>query len=93
MVNPGMESINIDMELAGTKENDDEKQDERRSNAGSITSVKEVDEDEENQEMWKQIGRALDRLFFWVFLALFTLSTLTIYGQAGRLGSSDTFKF
>lgn len=93
MVNPGMESINIDMELAGTKENDDEKQDERRSNAGSITSVKEVEEDEENQEMWKQIGRALDRLFFWVFLALFTLSTLTIYGQAGRLGSSDTFKF
>ena len=93
MVNPGMESINIDMELAGTKENDDEKQDERRSNAGSITSVKEVDEDEENQEMWKQIGRALDRLFFWVFLALFTLSTLVIYGQAGRLGSSDTFKF
>ena len=51
MVNPGMESVNIDMELAGTKENDDEKQDERRSNAGSITSVKEVDEDEENQEM------------------------------------------
>ena len=93
MVNPGMESVNIDMELAGTKENDDEKQDERRSNAGSITSVKEVDEDEENQEMWKQIGRALDRLFFWMFLALFTLSTLTIYGQAGRLGSSDTFKF
>ena len=88
-----MESTDIDVELAVTTENNDENQDERRSNAGSINSVKEVDEDEENQEMWKQIGRALDRLFFWVFLALFALSTFIIYGQAARLDSSDTFKF
>ena len=93
MVNPGVESTNIDLELAVTTENNDEKQDERRSNAGSTTCVNEVDEDEENQEMWKQIGRALDRLFFSVFLVLFTLSTLIIYGQAGRLDSLDTFKF
>ena len=88
-----MES-DIDLELAVTlKENNDEKQDERSSNAGPISSANEVDEDEENQEMWKQIGRALDRLFFSVFLVLFTLSTLVIYGQAGRLDSLDTFKF
>ena len=88
-----MES-DIDLELAVTlKEDNEEKQDERSSNAGPISSANEVDEDEENQEMWKQIGRALDRLFFWVFFALFTLSTLVIYGQAGRLGTSDTFKF
>ena len=88
-----MES-DIDLELAVTlKENNEEKQDERSSNAGPISSASDVDEDEENQEMWKQIGRALDRLFFSVFLALFTLSTLIIYGQAGRLDSLDTFKF
>ena len=88
-----MES-DIDLELAVTlKENNEEKQDERSSNASPISSASDVDEDEENQEMWKQIGRALDRLFFSVFLALFTLSTLIIYGQAGRLDSLDTFKF
>ncbi|CAH3148903.1 unnamed protein product, partial [Porites evermanni] len=93
VVDPEMES-DIDLELAVTlKENNDEKQDERSSDAGPISSANEVDEDEENQEMWKQIGRALDRLFFSVFLVLFTLSTLIIYGQAGRLDSLDTFKF
>lgn len=93
VVDPEMES-DIDLELAVTlKEDNEEKQDERSSNAGPISSANEVDEEEENQEMWKQIGRALDRLFFSVFLVLFTLSTLIIYGQAGRLDSLDTFKF
>ena len=44
-----------------------------------------VKEDEINQEMWKEIARALDRIFFWFFLALFVLSSIAIYAQAGRL--------
>ena len=44
-----------------------------------------VKEDEINQEMWKEIARALDRIFFWFFLALFVGSSIAIYTQAGRL--------
>ena len=40
-------------------------------------------EDETNQETWKEIARALDRIFFWFFLALFVVSSIAIYGQAG----------
>ena len=96
--NSGVESSDCDVELADTKKiADDEKQqdteDRRRSNAESIITVNKADEDEENQEMWKEIGRALDRIFFWLFLAMFVLSTIVIYGQAGRLSSLDNFKF
>ena len=42
-----------------------------------------VKEDETNQETWKEIARALDRIFFWFFLALFVVSSIAIYGQAG----------
>ena len=62
----------------------------RPSNAVTIVTV---NEDEENEETWKEIARALDRIFFWVFLALFVLSTIVIYGQAGRLASLDKLKF
>ena len=44
-----------------------------------------VKEDEANQETWKEIARALDRIFFWFFLALFVVSSIAIYGQAGWL--------
>ena len=52
----------------------------RTSVAVDASSVKE---DETNQETWKEIARALDRIFFWFFLALFVVSSIAIYGQAG----------
>ena len=46
---------------------------------------------EANQETWKEIARALDRVFFWVFLALIVLSSFVIYAHAGQLASNDNF--
>ena len=46
---------------------------------------------EANQEKWKEIARALDRVFFWVFLALIVLSSFVIYAHAGQLASDDNF--
>ncbi|XP_068703036.1 neuronal acetylcholine receptor subunit non-alpha-2-like isoform X2 [Montipora foliosa] len=58
----------------------------------SVTfSTNTFDESAMNQETWKEIAIALDRVFFWVFLTLFVLSSFAIYGQAGRLSSIDTF--
>ena len=44
-----------------------------------------------NQEKWKEIARALDLIFFWVFLALIVLSSFVIYAHAGQLASDDNF--
>ena len=54
-------------------------------------STNTFDESAMNQETWKEIAIALDRVFFWVFLTLFALSSFLVYGQAGRLSSIDTF--
>ena len=54
-------------------------------------SVVTVDELSVNQETWKEIARAMDRIFFWVFLALFVISSIVIYAQAGRLATLDKF--
>lgn len=62
---------------------------QRPSTAYSIIQV--VREEDEYQETWKEIARALDRIFFWLFLALFVVSSLVVYGQAGRLRSFDKF--
>lgn len=45
---------------------------------------------ERNTE-WKEISRALDRIFFWVFLALIVLTSFVIYAHAGHLASVDNF--
>lgn len=38
-----------------------------------------------NQETWKEIAHALDRVFFWLFLALVVCSSIAIYSHAGKL--------
>jgi len=62
---------------------------QRPSTAYSIVQL--VNEEDENQEAWKEIARALDRIFFWLFLTLFVVSSIVVYGQAGRLRSLDSF--
>ena len=54
-------------------------------------STNTFDESAMNQETWKEIAIALDRVFFWVFLTLFAFSSFVVYAQAGRLSSIDTF--
>lgn len=49
------------------------------------------DESAMNQETWKKIAKALDRVFFWVFLTLFVVSSFVIYGHSVHLSSIDTF--
>lgn len=65
----------------------------RPSTTSTAYSVVQLirEEEDENQETWKEIARALDRIFFWLFLALFVVSSIVVYGQAGRLKSIDTF--
>lgn len=57
----------------------------------SYSIVQLVREEDENQETWKEIARALDRIFFWLFLTLFVVSSIFVYSQAGRLKSLDSF--
>ena len=79
-----METEEVDVELA-----DEEKKTQRPSAAPTVITV---DDDSENdQETWKEIARALDRIFFWLFLALFAVSSVVIYSQAGRLATIDEF--
>ena len=62
---------------------------ERKSTSSRISIFQVEDEEEANQKMWKEIARALDRIFFWSFLALFVSSSIAIYSQSGRLSSLD----
>ena len=64
---------------------------EKKQRPSTAFSTVTAFEESENQETWKEIARALDRIFFWLFLALFVASSIVIYGQAGRLSSSDEF--
>ena len=90
--NPGVTPEGNDVELGGVetrKQDDLPPKMHRVSTTQSIVVVR--DEVNENQETWKEIARALDRIFFWLFLALFVASTLVVYGQSGRLRSFDSF--
>ena len=69
--------------------NDDLPKQQRPSTAYSIVHL--VRDEDENQETWKEIARALDRIFFWLFLTLFVVSSIVVYGHAGNLNSSDSF--
>lgn len=62
---------------------------ERKSTSSRISIFQVEDKEEANQKMWKEIARALDRIFFWSFLALFVSSSIAIYSQSGRLSSLD----
>lgn len=62
---------------------------ERKSTSSRVSIFQVEDEEEANQKMWKEIARALDRIFFWSFLALFVSSSIAIYSQSGRLSSLD----
>lgn len=81
-----------------------EEEDESKRNDVELEEVKVVDEspssafsilteneDSQNEETWKEIARAMDRIFFWLFLALFGVSSVVVYSQAGRLASLDVF--
>ncbi|XP_044176220.1 neuronal acetylcholine receptor subunit beta-3-like [Acropora millepora] len=76
------------------KQCDDEEAGQMEMNAPRISvafSTNTVTLTEANQETWKEIARALDRVFFWVFLALIVLSSFVIYAHAGQLASDDNF--
>lgn len=80
----GVKTKEVDVELA-----DVEKKAQKPSAAPTVITVN--DESENDQETWKEIARALDRIFFWMFLALFAVSSVVIYSQAGRLATIDEF--
>jgi len=80
----GVKTEEVDVELA-----DVEKKTHRPSAAPTVIMVD--DDPESDQETWKEIARALDRIFFWLFLALFAVSSVVIYSQAGRLATIDEF--
>ena len=65
--------------------------DTKRPRISVAVSTNTFDESATNEETWKEIAIALDRVFFWLFLTLFALSSFFVYGQAGRLSSIDTF--
>ena len=76
------------------KRTDDEEAGQMEMQASRISiafSTNTVNLTEANQETWKEIARALDRVFFWVFLALIVLSSFVIYAHAGQLASDDNF--
>ena len=52
----------------------------RESQLFTWPSVKQVEEEEEDwSETWRQIGEALDRLFFRTFVISFFVSTLVVF--------------
>lgn len=76
------------------KRSDDEEAGQMEMQASRMSiafSTNTVTLTEANQETWKEIARALDRVFFWVFLALIVLSSFVIYAHAGQLASDDNF--
>ena len=87
------------IENSGRKTEENEYQQNDDVEMGKVTekkhstpfSIVTFNEDEVNQETWKEIARALDRIFFWVFLIMFVVSSIAIYSQAGRLTSADVF--
>lgn len=81
---------NVELGEAGRKTPAaDPPKEQRPSTSYSIVQL--VREEDENQETWKEIARALDRIFFWLFLTLFVVSSIVVYAQAGRLKSLDSF--
>ncbi|XP_068703025.1 neuronal acetylcholine receptor subunit beta-3-like [Montipora capricornis] len=89
----GIENAGSEKEEDG-KKNDDVELGEieiKRPRISVAFSTTTFDEAAVNQENWKEIARALDRIFFWFFVALIALSSFVVYGQAGRLSSIDTF--
>ena len=48
------------------------------------SSVVEVEE-EDRSETWRQIGKALDRLFFWTFVISFFISTVVVFSYGPSL--------
>ena len=76
------------------KQCDDEEAGQMEMKAPRISvafSTNTVTLSDANKETWKEIARALDRVFFWVFLALIVLSSFVIYAHAGQLASDDNF--
>ena len=81
--------------VPGVEKAEPGKEEEDKENA-DVIELREVETKKPrtsamNQKTWKEIAIAMDRVFFWVFLTLFVLSSFAIYGQAGRLSSIDTF--
>ena len=90
----GVENSGATTEAEEHQENDDVemgKVTEKKQRPSTTFSFSTANEDAENQETWKEIARALDRIFFWLFVILITVSSIAIYSQAGRLTSADVF--
>ncbi|KAJ7383430.1 hypothetical protein OS493_028106 [Desmophyllum pertusum] len=64
----------------------------RSSTAISIIQAEREEEEEMYQETWKEIARALDRIFFWLFLAMFVISSIVVYAHKVRMASFDSFQ-
>ena len=82
-----------DVELGEVNENEVElvAMEKKHRPSSAFAVITDEEEDAKNQETWKEIAYALDRIFFWLFVALFGLSTFVIYAQAGRLQTADKF--
>ena len=51
-------------------------------------SIRQREKVEKNQEDWKYFARVMDRFFFWVYIVIILVSTLTIF--LGRDGEEDS---
>lgn len=54
---------------------------------GVETPPTSVSKEEVDKKTWEDIAQALDRIFFWLFLALVVSTSIAIYSYAGKLWS------
>ena len=52
---------------------------------GVETPPTSVAKEEVDKNTWEDIAQALDRIFFWLFLALVVFTSIAIYSYAGKL--------
>lgn len=52
---------------------------------GEKTPPTSVSKEEVDKKTWEDIAQALDRIFFWLFLALVVSTSIAIYSYAGKL--------
>ncbi|KAJ7383428.1 hypothetical protein OS493_028104 [Desmophyllum pertusum] len=95
----GAEHAGMTREITGSvelgeveKQTSTDSSNRKRSSTAINIIQAEREEEEIYQETWKEIARALDRIFFSIFLAMFVISSIVIYAQAGRLASFDSFQ-
>ena len=81
----GERNTNIEMEeTANVKQEKVEKQISADTH-GEETPPTSVSKEEVDKKTWEDIAQALDRIFFWLFLALVVSTSIVIYSYAGKL--------